>query len=185
MRFQMSLMWLPGERCSFYCGSLVRQIPVCEWLQVVIGIIKERVNMVMKVWDDQMNDIWLKRMPMETSSWVKQPNQCKGKWCLDSIYHVSWFRFFSNESYNGIWWFYCWRCVLVEASVRCRLKPCPSLYKWLTANITCIHTSSTKDLTLNISMCWNFMWTFIQVGVQTPNLEVDFLVHFNLLVNMK
>lgn len=53
------------------------------------------------------------------------------------------------------------------------------------ANGSKINTYGTKLLTLNLNLRRNFTWTFVVADVQQPIIGVDFLKHFNLLVDVK
>lgn len=53
------------------------------------------------------------------------------------------------------------------------------------ANGTQIPTYGTKLLTLNLNLRRNFSWPFIVADVTQPIIGVDFLTHFNLLVNVR
>lgn len=73
-----------------FCGRLVGHLPICGWLQVMIGIIKQRGNAMTKCWDYQTNKISLKRMLIETGTQMKQADPFKGKWCVDGREFTMW-----------------------------------------------------------------------------------------------
>lgn len=53
------------------------------------------------------------------------------------------------------------------------------------ANGSKIHTFGTKLLTLDLNLRRSFTWLFVVADVQQPIIGVDFLKHFNLLVDVK
>jgi hypothetical protein len=57
-----------------------------------------------------------------------------------------------------------------------QLRPCA-------ANSTTIHTYRWLPLNLNLGLCWDFMWRFVVADVTHSLIGVDFLSHFDLLVD--
>ncbi|KMQ86374.1 gag-pol polyprotein [Lasius niger] len=53
------------------------------------------------------------------------------------------------------------------------------------ANGTKIKTFGTKRLTLDLNLRRSFTWSFVIADVQQPIIGIDFLKHFNLLVDVK
>lgn len=61
----------------------------------------------------------------------------------------------------------------------------PNKLMLFAANGTKINTYGTKLLTLNLNLRRPFPWPFIIADVTQPIIGVDFLTHFNLLVDVK
>ncbi|GFQ82731.1 peptidase A2 domain-containing protein [Trichonephila clavata] len=55
----------------------------------------------------------------------------------------------------------------------------------LAANGTKIATFGKKRLTLDLNLRRNFTWSFIIANVNQPIIGLDFLKHYNLLVDVK
>ena len=55
----------------------------------------------------------------------------------------------------------------------------------LAANGTTIQTFGTTALNIDFGMGWNFLWTFKIADVKLPIFGADFLLHFNLSVDLK
>ena len=66
------------------CGKLIGHLPVCSWLRVVAGIIKQRAGATSERWDVWTYDASLRRMLTETINKVNQADLCKGKCCVNS-----------------------------------------------------------------------------------------------------
>jgi hypothetical protein len=56
-------------------------------------------------------------------------------------------------------------------------------YDLCAANGTTIHTYEWVPLSLNFSLRRDFTWQFVVADVTRPNIGVDFLSHFGLLVD--
>ena len=52
------------------------------------------------------------------------------------------------------------------------------------ANDSLIHTFGTRSHTLDLGLHQKFQWVFIVADVKRPILGVDFLRHYNLLVDV-
>jgi hypothetical protein len=58
-------------------------------------------------------------------------------------------------------------------------------YDLCAANGTTIHTYGWLPLSLNLGLCWDITWRFVLADVTHSIFCVDFLSHFNLLVDCR
>ena len=59
-------------------GKLVGHLPACEWLQSATGVLKRRVTVVTKGWDDIVDDDSLMPMMTETLTRIRRSDPARG-----------------------------------------------------------------------------------------------------------